>query len=327
MIAPRMADTSKPSRRLSPAALALGLAGVLAVSAIGYAALGPGRGGDAPDGNQASGNAMAAAQNGNLDNMIAQLRERLRQDPDNDQGWFLLGLSFRNAGDFRQAEQAFRRASELRPNNADYLAYLGETLLLQGGEGHAPPPEAERLFRHALQIDANNAQSRYYLATLKDMNGDHRGAIDDLIALLHGAPADAPWAAQVREAVQAIARQNHIDVANRLPPPPAATAPAQSTATAAIPGPTPDQMRAANAIPPSQQDQMVRAMVDGLAARLRQNPHDADGWIRLMRSRMVLHDENAAREALRSGLAAFPGDAAAQGRLRDAAGQLGIPAG
>jgi len=319
-----MADTSKPSRRLSPAALALGLAGILAISAIGYAALGPGRGGDAPAGNAASGNAMAADPNGSLDTMIAQLRERLRQDPDNDQGWFLLGLSFRNAGDFRQAEQAFRRASELRPNNADYVAYLGETLLLQGGEGHTPPPEAERLFHRALQIDANNAQARYYLATLKDMRGDHRGAIDDLIALLRGAPADAPWAAQVREAVQAIAAQNHIDVANRLPPPPPATHP-DSTATAAIPGPTPEQMRAANAIPPSQQDQMVRAMVDGLAARLRQNPHDADGWIRLMRSRMVLHDENAARQALQSGLAAFAGDAATQARLREAAGQLGIP--
>jgi cytochrome c-type biogenesis protein CcmH len=269
---------------------------------------------------------MAAAPNGNLDTMIAQLRERLRQDPDNDQGWFLLGLSFRNAGDFHQAEQAFRRASELRPNNADYVAYLGETLLLQGGEGHAPPPEAERLFHRALQIDANNAQARYYLATLKDMNGDHRGAVDDLIALLRGAPADAPWAAQVREAVQAIAQQNHIDVANRLPPPPAATHP-DATATAAIPGPTPEQMRAANAIPPSQQDQMVRAMVDGLAARLRQNPHDAEGWIRLMRSRMVLHDENAAHQALQSGLAAFQGDMATQARLREAAGQLGIPTG
>ena len=84
--------------------------------------------------------------------------------------------------------------------------------------------------------------------------------------------------------------------------------------------------QAANAIPPSQQDQMVRAMVDGLAARLRQNPRDADGWIRLMRSRMVLHDAPAAQQALRSGLAAFANDAATQNRLREAAGQLGIPA-
>jgi cytochrome c-type biogenesis protein CcmH len=325
MIAPQMADATNPRRRVGPATLALGLAALLATVAIVYALVVRGGNGDAATGNSAAGNAMAGAQGGNLDAMIASLRERLRQDPDNDQGWFLLGLSFRNAGDFAQAEQAFRRAMELRPNNADYVAYLGETLILKGSEGQAPPAEASQLFNRALQIDPNNAQAKYYLATLKDMRGDHRGAIDDLIALLRSAPADAPWTAQVREAVTAIARQNHIDVAGRLPPPPPAGAAAPTTATAAIPGPTPDQMRQASAIPPSQQDQMVRAMVDGLAARLRQNPRDAEGWIRLMRSRMVLHDEAAARQALQSGLAAFQNDAATQTRLREAASQLGIP--
>src|SRR6476661_4961867 len=90
-------------------------------------------------------------------------------------------------------------------------------------------------FRRALQLDSNNAQARYYLATLKDLGGDHRGAIDDLVALLRTAPADAPWSSQVRDAVTAIAQENHIDIAGRLPPAPAA-APAGSTATAAIPG-------------------------------------------------------------------------------------------
>jgi cytochrome c-type biogenesis protein CcmH len=85
-------------------------------------------------------------------------------------------------------------------------------------------------------------------------------------------------------------------------------------------------MEAAKGIPPSEQDAMVRAMVDRLANRLRQNPRNAEGWIQLMRSRMVLNDPNAAREALRSGLAAFQGDAAAQARLRTAAGELGVPA-
>jgi cytochrome c-type biogenesis protein CcmH len=119
----------------------------------------------------------------------------------------------------------------------------------------------------------------------------------------------------VRGAVASIAREHHIDLTGRLP----------AAATAAIPGPTAEQMAAARAIPPSQQDQMVRAMVDGLAARLRQNPRDADGWIRLMRSRMVLHDPAAATEALRSALAAFAGDAATQARLRSAARELGVP--
>ena len=59
--------------------------------------------------------------------------------------------------------------------------------------------------------------------------------------------------------------------------------------------------------------------------RLRDNPRDADGWIRLMRSRMVLGEPDAAREALRSGLAAFQDDSAAQARLRTAAGELRVP--
>jgi len=67
-------------------------------------------------------------------------------------------------------------------------------------------------------------------------------------------------------------------------------------------------------------------MVEGLANRLRTNPRDAEGWIRLMRSRMVLNQPDAARDALRTGLAAFEGDAATQTRLRTAAAELGVPA-
>jgi cytochrome c-type biogenesis protein CcmH len=107
-----------------------------------------------------------------------------------------------------------------------------------------------------------------------------------------------------------------------VPPP----RPAPAVATAAIPGPTADQMEAARSMPPAEQDQMVRSMVERLATRLRQNPRDAQGWIQLMRSRMVLRQPDAAREALRSALAAFNGDAATQGSLREAARQLGVPA-
>jgi len=301
-----MAEVSPPARRLSPATIALALAALLALAAIAIKL-------SQPDDPPAAPTAAPPPQS--MAAMVAALQDRLRQDPDNDRGWFMLGLTYRGGERFAEAAQAFRRAAELNPRNADYAAYLGEALIL-GSAGH-PPPEAERLFRRALELQPGNPQARYYLATLRDMGGDHRGAVDDLLALLREAPAGAPWEPQVREAVAAIARQHRIDLAGRLPPP-------RPGATAAIPGPTPQQMAAARAIPPSEQDRMVRAMVEGLAARLRQNPRDADGWIRLMRSRMVLNDPAAARAALGSGLAAFQGDAATQTRLRDAARELGI---
>jgi cytochrome c-type biogenesis protein CcmH len=310
-----MADPPLPPRRVAPATLALVLAALLLAATIAILLFRSGEE-DAPAGNQ-----VAATQPPSMDATVATLQQRLRQDPDNHEGWFLLGMTWRGAGRFREAEQAFRRAVELAPRNADYAAYLGEVLLILGGD--RPPPEASTLFRRAIAIQPGNPQARYYLATIKDVNGDHRGALDDLLALLRDAPAGAAWEAQVREAATGIAARNRIDIAGRLPPP---RAPDPVAATAAIPGPSREQMEAARGIPPGQQDQMVRAMVEGLAARLRQNPDDADGWIRLMRSRMVLHDPAAAAEALRAGLAAFPNDAAVQNRLRQAARELGVPA-
>jgi cytochrome c-type biogenesis protein CcmH len=68
-------------------------------------------------------------------------------------------------------------------------------------------------------------------------------------------------------------------------------------------------------------------MVERLEKRLKQNPSDAEGWIRLMRSRMVLGETAAAQAALRSGLAALKGDGASEGRLKSAAAELGVPIG
>jgi cytochrome c-type biogenesis protein CcmH len=294
------------------ATIALAGAGLIALAAVGVAIArsGVSEGAEAP--------AKVQAPAATPEAMIAEVEERLRRDPDNDQGWFNLGILYRETRRFAEAGRAFRRAMELRPQNADYVAYLGETLLLMGGRN--PPPEAEALFRRALTLDAANPQAHYYLATLRDHRGDHRGAIDELLALLRQAPADAPWEPQVREAAARIAGENGIDIAGRLPAPP-------STATAGIPGPTREQIDAARAIPPGEQDAMVKGMVDRLAARLRQNPRDAEGWIRLMRSRMVLNEPEAAAEALRSGLAAFQSDSAARQRLTAAAQELGVPGG
>jgi len=312
-----MTEPSPSKSPVSSATLALGGAGLLALAAVAIALFRPGEATETAPSNQA---APAGAEPGSMDDVVASLTQRLREDPDNHEGWFQLGLAYRGSERFAEAERAFRRAMELAPRNPDYTAYLAEALLLKGGD--APPPEAERLLRRVLELQPGNPQARYYLATLKDLRGDHRGAVDELIALLREAPADAVWQPQVRDAVTAIAQRNDIDISGRLPPAPAASA---STATAAIPGPSREQMEAARGIPPGQQDAMVRGMVDRLASRLRQNPRDADGWIRLMRSRMVLNDRDGAGQALRSGLAAFQDDAATQRRLRTAAGELGVP--
>jgi len=74
----------------------------------------------------------------------------------------------------------------------------------------------------------------------------------------------------------------------------------------------------------TQRDSMIRGMVDRLASRLEASPNDEEGWSQLMRSRMTLGEQDAAKAALKKALESFAGDAAAQARLNTAARDLGI---
>lgn len=322
-----MAGPASKDRRPAPATIALVLAALVAAAALSYSLFFR-RGDAAPAGNAAAANASAGAQQeaARVEEMMARLLQRVRENPDDHEGWFLLGMAYRAMERFADATQALRRAMELQPRNADYTGYLAEMILIGAtSTDRPPPPEAEQLFRRALTLQPGNPQARFYLATIRNERGDHRGAVDDLLALLRDAPAGEVWPRQVRSALIAIAQRNNIDLTGRLPAAPAA--PPQSAATAAIPGPTAEQLRAAGGMTPSQQDAAGRAMVDRLAARLRASPRDERGWMMLMRSRMVLQDRNGAAEALRSALGSFQNDAATQGRLRQAARELGVPGG
>jgi cytochrome c-type biogenesis protein CcmH len=118
----------------------------------------------------------------------------------------------------------------------------------------------------------------------------------DWIALIKSAPPGAPWVAQVRAAVEQTAAQNHMDISGQLPPQPGG--PATDPAAAA-------QIRQMS---PAAQKAMIASMVGRLAARLKANPKDPEGWINLMRARMVLGDAPAAQAAYHDALAGDPPD-------------------
>lgn len=252
--------------------------------------------------------------------MIAQLEQKMKDNPGDAEGWRMLGWSYYRTERFGDAVNAYRRATQLDPKNAGGWSALGEAIALSG-KGDIPA-EAEAAFKQALAIDPVDPRARYFLGVKKDLSGDHAGAIDDWIALLKDTPAGAPWEQNVRQTIQQVATQYKIDVTGRIPAP---AAPPASAATDAIPGPTREAMNAASALPPGQQDAMVRGMVDGLAAKLKADPKNADGWLRLIRSYMVLGDQKAAGAALAQARAAFTGDAATTTRINDGARQLGVP--
>ena len=275
---------------------------------------------------------------GDMRTVVAALEKRMAANPKDGDGWRMLGIAYFETGRYGDATRAYERATGLKPADAALWSALGEARVLAGQGGVNPP--AAQAFEKALSLDAKDPRARYFLAVRKDMAGDHKAAIDDWIALLKDTPPGAPWEESVRQVTQDAAAKYKIDIAGRMParaaPPamggampgaqagmmPGAAPGGGDVATDGIPGPTRDQMMAASSLPPGQQEAMVRGMVDGLAARLKGAPNDPDGWIRLMRARMVLGEQADAAGALAAGKAANP---AAAVRLDEAAKALGVP--
>jgi cytochrome c-type biogenesis protein CcmH len=239
--------------------------------------------------------------------------------PDNPaaKDWRVVGWAYAQAGNAEEAAAAYRKAAAIEPDNAENWSSLGEALQVASATA---VPEAAAAFRKAIELNPSDPRARYFLAVQKDLGGDPKGAVEDWLAFLKDTPPGAPWEADLRRTIEQTAAKHRIDLAGRIP-----AAGSTGTATSGIPGPTPEQLAAASSLPPAQQAAMVEQMVARLEGRLKANPKDEEGWIRLMRSRMALGDPDAARAALRSGLAAFAGDNAVAGRLRSAAAELGVP--
>lgn len=313
------ADAGEPEMRPLNTGVVLATAvllGLLPVAAVGiYATLGR------PDVATASAATQRArAETQEIESLLLRLRQRLEVEPQRADGWLLLGRTLMNLNRYGEAAEAFERFARLQPDDGEAFAYLGEALVF-GNDG-TMVPAARTAFRRALELDPEHPSARYYMAEAKLQDGDPRGAFNDWKALLQDAPADAAWTQVVRQRLQELAPGlgERVD----LPALPAAPPTAAPTAVVpATPGPSREQMEAAQSMSQEDRDAMVRSMVERLAERLKGQPDDVDGWIRLARAREVLKDLPQAREAYARALALLPASDVRRSEIEGRLRQLG----
>jgi cytochrome c-type biogenesis protein CcmH len=207
--APDEAATRAGDRRV--AAIAVGVGTPLLALAVYFTVGSPGALSPAAHG----GGEISAAQ---IEAMVERLAARLRENPDDVDGWKMLGRSYAVMGRFGEAVDAYSKAALRAPRDAQLLADFADALAMTRGQSLQGEPES--LVRRALEIDPQNLKALALAGTAEFDRGDFAAAARTWERMLPLVPPGSQDARAIRENV-AEARQR----AGGQAPPTVAAAP------------------------------------------------------------------------------------------------------
>ncbi|HEY6641204.1 c-type cytochrome biogenesis protein CcmI/CycH [Povalibacter sp.] len=129
----------------------------------------------------------AVAQNAQVDSMLAQLESKLTANPQDLQGWLLLGRSYTSLQQFARAAQAYQRAYDLsKGEDIEAIVGLGEALALL--DQSALGGRAGDLFNEALRRAPDHPKALWYGSIAALQAGDLKLGRDRMQAMLAHEP-------------------------------------------------------------------------------------------------------------------------------------------
>jgi cytochrome c-type biogenesis protein CcmH len=198
-----------------------------------------------------------------LPEVAAVLEQAAKDHPKDLQPLIYLAGAEAAEGDPASAVRTLQKATLIAPNDAQVWTALGEAIA-QLGQGQITD-DARQAFERAHALDPAAPAPRYYLAQGK-------------IAAGHAAEGLKDWQ----------------ELAASLPPGPDRTALEADIAAVTRTGRLPEEQQPASGA--GDQAAFIQSMVDRLAARLKAQPDDPEGWARLIRAYGVL-GQTARRDA------------------------------
>lgn len=110
-----------------------------------------------------------------LADLLPQLEARLATNPDDINGWRLLGRSYLSVNEFAKARSAFEQALALDESDVPTLAQLSEAIAMEQDGELAGEPLA--YLERANDIDPDHEHTLWLLAIARQQAGDHSAAM------------------------------------------------------------------------------------------------------------------------------------------------------
>lgn len=131
--------------------------------------------------------------------MVTSLAQRLKDSPDDVQGWSMLARSYNALGRFGEAADAYARLVKLVPGNADMLADYADTLAMSLNKSLQGEPE--KLIVRALEADPKNIKALALSGSAAFERRDYQAAITRWKKILAIVPADSDLARSTNDSI------------------------------------------------------------------------------------------------------------------------------
>jgi cytochrome c-type biogenesis protein CcmH len=136
-----------------------------------------------------------------VETLVAQLQQRMNENPEDPDGWLILGRTLKTMQRFAEAETALANANRLAPGNPLIMVELAETRIFASAGPDIPPGSME-LIESALEIDPQQQKGQWLLGMILAQEGNDARAIEVWQGLLAQLEPGSGPAQAVTEQIQ-----------------------------------------------------------------------------------------------------------------------------
>lgn len=158
--------------------------------------------GEAEQPQMTSADGKAAPHSTNAEQIVAmteKLAERLKDKPDDVEGWSMLARSYSVLGRHADALKAYEKALSLRKDDATLMADYADSLAVNNDSNLEGEPM--KLVERALKIDPKNLKALYLAGTYDFNKKDYKGAVKMWEKLAESGPPGNVFVNQVQPAI------------------------------------------------------------------------------------------------------------------------------
>ncbi len=213
---------------------------------------------------------------------VETLAAQLQKEPSAD-GYARLADIYFVLRRYEESVDAYQKAIRAGVNSATAWASLGEAMTMANNS--LVVPEARAAFMKALILDTKDPRTRFYLGLAESQINNPRRAVAIWRDLENDSAPDAAWMPMLKEHIDAISKQGNFAAESITP---------TSVSPKAI---DPDAAAGIMAMPKKDQNEVIHQMVERLAAKMKNDPDNMDGWLMLAKSYRVLGETDKAEAA------------------------------